>query len=95
MTGWVVTDDGVRLAYKVAGEGRNDLLLKHGWGGSANSWNGFNSSLDPPKFRAIAFDIRGHGDSDKTTIRTSGSRGTRSPLPALPTRRNSSWSASA
>ena len=67
MTGSVVTDDGVCLAYKVVGEGRDNLLLMHGWGGSANSWNGFNNSLDPQKFRAIAFDIRGHGDSDKTT----------------------------
>jgi pimeloyl-ACP methyl ester carboxylesterase len=66
MTGSVVTDDGIRLAYKVVGEGPHNLLLMHGWGGSANSWNGFNNSLDPQKFRAIAFDIRGHGDSDKT-----------------------------
>ena len=50
MTGSVVTDDDVRLAYKVVGEGRHNLLLMHGWGGSANSWNGFNRSLDPQKF---------------------------------------------
>ena len=42
MTGSVVTDDGVCLAYKVVGEGRDNLLLMHRWGGSANSWNGFN-----------------------------------------------------
>ena len=36
-------------------------------GGSANSWNGFIRALDPGKFRAIAFDIRGHGDSDNVT----------------------------
>jgi pimeloyl-ACP methyl ester carboxylesterase len=67
MSGSVVTDDGVRLGYKVVGEGPHNLLLMHGWGGSANSWNGFNQWLDPRKFRAIAFDIRGHGDSAKTT----------------------------
>jgi pimeloyl-ACP methyl ester carboxylesterase len=38
--GSVVTDDGVRLTYKVYGEGPRNLLLMHGWGGSANSWNG-------------------------------------------------------
>jgi pimeloyl-ACP methyl ester carboxylesterase len=65
--GSTVTDDGVRLVYKFAGEGPHNLLLMHGWAGSANSWNGFNRSLDPQKFRAIAFDIRGHGDSDKVT----------------------------
>jgi len=63
----IVTDDGVRLAYKIVGEGPQNLLLMHGWGGSANSWNGFIRSLDLRKFRAIAFDIRGHGNSDKVT----------------------------
>jgi non-heme chloroperoxidase len=65
--GSVITDDGVRLAYKTVGEGPRNLLLLHGWGGSANSWNGFIRALDPGKFRAIAFDIRGHGDSDNVT----------------------------
>lgn len=63
--GSLLTDDGVRLAYKIAGDGPHNLLLLHGWAGSANSWNGFIRALDLQKFRAIAFDIRGHGDSDK------------------------------
>ena len=66
--GSVITDDGVRLTYKTVGDGPRNLLLLHGWGGSANSWNGFIRALDPLKFRAIAYDIRGHGDSDKVTI---------------------------
>jgi non-heme chloroperoxidase len=65
--GSVITDDGVGLAYKTIGDGPRNLLLLHGWGGSANSWNGFISALNPLKFRAIAYDIRGHGDSDKIT----------------------------
>jgi len=65
--GSVITDDGVRLAYKTVGDGPRNLLLLHGWGGSANSWNGFIKALDPLKFRSIAYDIRGHGDSDKVT----------------------------
>jgi non-heme chloroperoxidase len=65
--GSVITDDGVRLAYKTVGDGPRSLLLLHGWGGSANSWNGFIGALDPLKFRVIAYDIRGHGDSDKVT----------------------------
>jgi non-heme chloroperoxidase len=67
MRGSVVADDGVRLAYKSAGEGPHNLLLMHGWAGSANSWNGVIKALDPRKFRAIACDFRGHGDSDKAT----------------------------
>ena len=65
--GSVITDDGVRLAYRTVGDGPRNLLLLHGWGGSANSWNGFIKALDPLKFRSIAYDIRGHGDSDKVT----------------------------
>jgi non-heme chloroperoxidase len=63
----VLTDDGVRLAYKASGVGRHNLLLLHGWAGSANSWNGFLRALDPQTFRAIAYDFRGHGESDKAT----------------------------
>lgn len=71
--GSVITDDGVRLAYKTVGDGPRNLLLLHGWG-SANSWNGFIGALDPLKFRAIAFDIRGHGESDKVTTGFSDER---------------------
>lgn len=67
MRGSVLADDGVRLAYKRAGEGPHNLLLMHGWAGSANSWNGVIKALDPRKFRAIACDFRGHGDSDQVT----------------------------
>jgi pimeloyl-ACP methyl ester carboxylesterase len=67
MMGSVVADDDVRLAYKVVGEGSHNLRLMHGWGGFANSWNGFNQWLGPRKFRAIAFDIRGRGNSEKIT----------------------------
>jgi non-heme chloroperoxidase len=65
--GSFLTDDGVRLAYKIAGEGPHNLLLMHGWAGSANNWNGFVRALDPRAFRAIAYDFRGHGDSDQAT----------------------------
>jgi non-heme chloroperoxidase len=65
--GSVLTDDGVRLAFKTAGEGLHNLLLLHGWAGAASSWNGFVRALDLQTFRAIAYDFRGHGASDKTT----------------------------
>jgi len=64
----IVTDDGVRLTYKVAGKGARDLLLMHGWGGSANNWRGFIQSLDLRTFRTVAFDFRAHGNSDKVTM---------------------------
>lgn len=65
--GSVLTDDGVRLAFKTAGEGPHNLLLMHGWAGSADNWNGFVRALDLQAFRAIAYDFRGHGASDKAT----------------------------
>jgi len=40
---------------------------ERGWAGSANSWNGISQAFDPRKFRAIAYDFRGHGNSEKTT----------------------------
>ena len=52
--GSVLTDDGVRLAFKTAGEGPHNLLLMHGWAGAADNWNGFIRALDPQAFRAIA-----------------------------------------
>jgi pimeloyl-ACP methyl ester carboxylesterase len=63
--GSVRTDDGVKIAFKTAGYGPHNLLLMHGWAGSANNWKGFVRALDPQTFRAIAYDFRGHGDSDK------------------------------
>ena len=65
--GSVLTDDGVRLAFKMTGDGPHKLLLLHGWAGAANSWDGFVRALDLQRFQAIAYDFRGHGDSDKTT----------------------------
>jgi non-heme chloroperoxidase len=67
VSGSALTDDGVRLAYKTAGDGPHNLVLMHGWAGSVNSWNGFVRALEPRTFRSIAYDFRGHGDSDKTT----------------------------
>ncbi|MBV8134214.1 MAG: alpha/beta fold hydrolase [Deltaproteobacteria bacterium] len=45
-------------------EAPHNLLLMHGWAGSANNWDGVIKALDPRKFRAIACDLRGHRDSD-------------------------------
>ena len=63
--GSVLADGGVRLSYKSAAEGSHNLLLMHGWAGSANSWDGVVKALDLPRFRTIAGHFRGHRDSDK------------------------------
>jgi pimeloyl-ACP methyl ester carboxylesterase len=61
--GEVTTSDGVRLRYVEAGAGR-PLVLVHGWSQAAEL---FRYQLDglSDRYRVIAYDQRGHGDSDK------------------------------
>ena len=45
------------------GEGRPPLLLLHGFTGHAHAWDTLSIALQP-RFRVLALDQRGHGDSD-------------------------------
>jgi len=54
---------GDRVAYRDEGAGEV-LLLIHGIGGSSNSWSGVIPLL-AKKYRVIAPDLLGHGESDK------------------------------
>jgi pimeloyl-ACP methyl ester carboxylesterase len=58
-----VTLHGDRVAYRDEGAGEV-LLLVHGMGGSSNTWSGVIPLL-AKKYRVIAPDLIGHGDSDK------------------------------
>jgi pimeloyl-ACP methyl ester carboxylesterase len=60
-----ILNDGVRIAYDVAGEGPG-LVLLHGWGCDRTWWDhaGFTSML-ASDFRILNIDLRGHGASDK------------------------------
>ena len=58
-----VTLHGDRVAYRDEGTGEA-LLLVHGMGGSSNSWSGVIPLL-AKKYRVIAPDLLGHGESDK------------------------------
>jgi pimeloyl-[acyl-carrier protein] methyl ester esterase len=57
----VVLSDDFRMAYREQGAGR-PLLLVHGWGAHSGF---FQPQLDglSDRFRVIAVDLRGHGDS--------------------------------
>jgi non-heme chloroperoxidase len=61
--GEVTTNDGVRLRYREAGSGQ-PLVLVHGWSQAAAL---FQYQLDglSDRYRVIAYDQRGHGESDK------------------------------
>jgi pimeloyl-ACP methyl ester carboxylesterase len=67
MPRFAVTPDGLNIAYESVGEGPPVLLL-HGFASSAEqNWRatGWVRSLATAGLRAISFDFRGHGDSDK------------------------------
>jgi non-heme chloroperoxidase len=58
---------GVRLAVRTAGDpGNPPIVLLHGWGASSLTWT---SQLTDPgltaRYRLIAVDLRGHGESDR------------------------------
>jgi pimeloyl-ACP methyl ester carboxylesterase len=55
----------VRLHYLTWGEGERTLVCLHGTGGSAWHWGPLARTLAPRGCRVVAFDQRGHGDSDQ------------------------------
>ena len=59
------TDDGVNLAYQTQGDGPLNLLFMHGWAGSGAFFAETIAQLDLTGLRAITYDMRGHGTSDK------------------------------
>jgi len=61
--GFFTTNDGVKLHYLEAGSGK-PLVMIPGWSQSAVQFKHQLSGLSD-KYRVIALDMRGHGDSDK------------------------------
>lgn len=57
--------DGAELAYVETGTGPETLVLVHGWSSSLNWWKENIEALSE-RYRVVACDVRGHGDSDKT-----------------------------
>ena len=57
----IVLSDGLRMAYREQGAGR-PLLLVHGWGAHGGFFAPQLEGLSD-RFRVIAVDLRGHGDS--------------------------------
>ncbi len=66
-TSFVVSPDGIHIAYDVTGEGSTIILLHGGWNTRQN-WHavGYVKRLKD-NFKVIAIDIRGNGESDKPT----------------------------
>ena len=55
--------DGTEIAYSVSGNGPVSLLFFHGWGGHHHVWDEVITHLDSSRFRCLAMDWRGHGQS--------------------------------
>lgn len=62
---FVQTDDGVKISYRVMGEGPLAVMFMHGWSGSGAYFDETLKYLDLARLRAVTIDLRGHGDSDK------------------------------
>lgn len=57
--------DGVRIAGDSWGPADGPLvLLQHGGGQTRHAWKGAGETLGAAGYHAVAFDARGHGDSD-------------------------------
>lgn len=54
--------NGLKINYKVAGEGQ-PLLIVHGWGGSTVSWEKVQEILSKNNLKVICFDLPGFGKS--------------------------------
>jgi non-heme chloroperoxidase len=65
---FISTPDGVRLRVSDRGEGDQTVVLVHGWKGSHRLWDPAIHRL-AERFRVIAFDNRGMGESDKPSGR--------------------------
>ncbi|HVW45976.1 MAG TPA: alpha/beta hydrolase [Solirubrobacterales bacterium] len=61
---FLATPDGVRLRYTDRGAGARTIVLVHGWKGSHRLWDPAVHRL-AERFRVVAFDNRGMGESDK------------------------------
>jgi pimeloyl-ACP methyl ester carboxylesterase len=62
---WAPVDKDTKLAYRTSGRGPLNVLFMHGWGGSGAYFDEVLSFLNLDGIRAITYDLRGHGASDK------------------------------
>ena len=59
--------DGARIHYKSYGNGTHGLVLVHGWSSNLDSWRDQIPDL-AKRYRVIALDLPGHGQSDKPQV---------------------------
>jgi len=62
MTEEEILINGIKVNYKIAGEGPAILVL-HGWGGSSDSWLAFQGILAEKGYKVVVLDFPGFGKS--------------------------------
>ena len=68
---WVTASDGVRLSVRVSGrEDGPTVVLVHGYPDNSSMWDGVAAELGV-KHRVVTYDVRGAGQSDKPSGRSS------------------------
>jgi pimeloyl-ACP methyl ester carboxylesterase len=68
MTYFATAQDGVRIAYEIAGEGKRTIVLVHGFASDrVQNWRapGWYETLTGAGLSIVALDCRGHGESGK------------------------------
>lgn len=60
-----LVSDGVRLAYRVLGQGSREVLCVHGWMMSGAVFDDLLAALDLTDLRVVVPDLRGAGGSDR------------------------------
>jgi len=62
--------EGLKMSYVEAGTGDRTIVFIHGVGGSLNNWE-HNIKVFAAKYRVLAIDLPGHGNSDRPDIKYS------------------------
>ena len=58
--------NGIKIRYDVRGDGP-PVLLSHGYSATGRMWDGQLAAFSD-RYRMIAWDMRGHGQTDSRTI---------------------------
>ncbi|TSA26504.1 MAG: alpha/beta hydrolase [Ignavibacteriales bacterium] len=58
----VLSKDGVKIVYKVFGEGEPSLVFIHGWSCNKSYWDEQVKTFSP-KYKVVTIDLAGHGES--------------------------------
>lgn len=65
MTDKIVLNSGVKIHYRIIGNGKRPIVMLHGGGGSLSAWDLMIPYFKDKDLKLITVDLRGHGKSDR------------------------------